>query len=832
MTACRNKAKGAVVAALVGVLSVGAVPMVAMAAGVNDGASLMASVEEQTAFAQSTVVLSSDTFTYNGGKQAPTVVSVTPRGGATISDVQTSDSYKIYYVTADAEGKPSDNKVVPVDAGTYYVVIEAVAGNYKGGKATAKFSISGKSLAGASYYEGTDVTDTTIAYTAEPADINFIVGGHKLIEGVDYTVKYYTQGQDWNDTSLGSETAPTDSNLANGNKGYYAHLTGIGAYAGTTADVKFDIDRCNLSTSDVYVPVIIGANTALPTKPETVNGSEALAAELKLVWQEDVPAGIGSFTAQVVPDTADGTDPNFRIDSTGVKHIAVDRVATGVNFTYNGEAIPETITLNTEKDNFIHDNMFGATYTDADGKAADVPASAVKKTVTDADGNVVATNINAINYLPYGTYTVTLTALDSAGHTYGGSVQFKVVVTSGTLDCATSLYVSYDGKVVSSPFEGVYNGSDYGTKFSVALYDGDDPVAAGDYAWHFEDAEGKTVTQVVSAGSYKIVVESDKYQLENATFDIVISKAEVQAIRIAPGTGNGNLQAINGRYALPYNNDGTITPAWEYTTGERDANGDLIWVSYTNPSDMVAQNSVLTVTKDGEEIKNIREVGDYVATLTATDTLFASNFSFTAEPYKFSVAEGLRFLDVPTDAWYYETVEKAAQNGYIKGYDGTKLFGPADSMTRADVVVVLYRMSGSDVSEFVDYDETNGWVTGFEDVDGKMYYAEAIAWAEHAGIVTGYEDGNFGPTDKVTREQFATMLARYADKAGNYEAVDTDAVLGEYPDGDQVSDFADDAVAWAIEEGVMGKDDTLRPVAEISRADVATMAVRYQPEKL
>ena len=830
MTACRNKASRAVTAALVGVLSVGAVPMVALAAGTTDsGAQVMA--DEQDAFANAEVVLNWNTKDYNGGKQAPEVVTVTPRGGKAIFDAQTSDDYKIYYVAADAEGKPGTESVTPVEAGTYYVVIEAVSGDYAGGKATEKFFISGKKLEVASYYEGNDVHNTTINYTAEPADINFSApDGHRLIKGVDYTVKFYNPGDDASNAARRSETAPTDAG------DYYAHLTGIGAYAGSTADVTFTINPFNLTTADVFVDTIIGADTALPTKPTTVNGSEALAAMLKLDYSDPTPNGTGAFKAMVVPDTDDKTSPNFTIGGHPVdshRYVEVHRVDYKVGFTYNGEAVPETITLNVKKDNFIHDKMFGASYTDGDGNVVDVTHD-IKTTVTDKDGNSLGSIKDINNWTNlYGTYTVTLEALDEAGHVYGGSVQFKIVVTDGTLDAEAGMYVSYDGTVISS-FDRPFTGTPY-NKFDVALYDGNDPVAVSDYSWKIVDSEGNEVPRKapIHAGDYQIVVTSDRYQLENATFDLTISKMEVQAIRIEPGPGKGNLQTINGQYALPYNNGGDITPAWQYTTGERDAKGNLVWVDYKGS--MVSRNSNLTVTTDeGDAVKNIREVGDYVATLSAVDTELADDFDFTAEPYKFSVAQGLLFVDVTPDMYYYGSVMTAYDNGYVKGYSNGKLYGPTDSMSRADVAVVLYRMSGAKASSWAgenSYSELTGWDTGYEDCNNKAYYAEAVAWARKAGVVAGLDDTHFGPDQKVTREQFATMLANYAKARGDFKTAD-ESVLDKYADADQVSAFARGTVAWAVEEGVMGGAANLMPTSEVTRADVAVMAVNYQPASL
>ena len=98
------------------------------------------------------------------------------------------------------------------------------------------------------------------------------------------------------------------------------------------------------------------------------------------------------------------------------------------------------------------------------------------------------------------------------------------------------------------------------------------------------------------------------------------------------------------------------------------------------------------------------------------------------------------------------------------------------------------------------------YVTGFDDVKSDMYYAKAIARAKACGIVSGDEGTNlFRPEDYVSRQELAKMLAEYARVTGTYEAADT-SVIDDYQDGDDVSEWAEGYVAWAIKNGIMGVD--------------------------
>ena len=154
---------------------------------------------------------------------------------------------------------------------------------------------------------------------------------------------------------------------------------------------------------------------------------------------------------------------------------------------------------------------------------------------------------------------------------------------------------------------------------------------------------------------------------------------------------------------------------------------------------------------------------------------------------------------------------------------------PRPGYQARDVAVVLWKMAGKPdmPSDENWYTEEAGWNTGFGDVDGKMYYAQAIAWAKASGLVTGDTGtGAFRPEDTISRQELAAMLARYADACGEDTDVDVDAVLGGYDDAASVADWARGDVAYLASTGVMGSDSPLRGSDPITRAEVATMVVR------
>lgn len=176
----------------------------------------------------------------------------------------------------------------------------------------------------------------------------------------------------------------------------------------------------------------------------------------------------------------------------------------------------------------------------------------------------------------------------------------------------------------------------------------------------------------------------------------------------------------------------------------------------------------------------------------------------------------LPFTDVSTSDWFYDDVAFVYKNGLFSGTD-SRSFSPNASMTRAMLVTVLYRLEGEPT------------VTGrssFTDVRSGAYYEKAVIWAAANGIVTGTDSTSFSPGAKVTREQLAAILYRYAQ----YRKLDTDASakLNSFTDADSVSAYASEALGWAVSEGLInGASGKLMPKGDATRAQVAAILHRF-----
>ena len=177
-----------------------------------------------------------------------------------------------------------------------------------------------------------------------------------------------------------------------------------------------------------------------------------------------------------------------------------------------------------------------------------------------------------------------------------------------------------------------------------------------------------------------------------------------------------------------------------------------------------------------------------------------------------------KFTDVAPKAWYYEGIDFMVNSGYMMGMSDT-VFGISGSVTRGQLVTILYRVAGAPGVE--------GLENPFTDVEAGRFYTDAVIWAANNGIVSGVTEDTFAPNRAITREQIATILYRF-DKA---EPAAEDN-LKQFPDGEKVSGYAKDAMNWAVSQGLIsgianGEETTLSATATATRAQIAVILFRY-----
>ncbi len=167
------------------------------------------------------------------------------------------------------------------------------------------------------------------------------------------------------------------------------------------------------------------------------------------------------------------------------------------------------------------------------------------------------------------------------------------------------------------------------------------------------------------------------------------------------------------------------------------------------------------------------------------------------------------FTDVPADADYVEALAFVCERRLFEGMSAT-LFAPDKTMNRAMFVTALGRLA--------DIQESYAGSIRFDDVAEGMWYTPYVYWAQDNGIVQGYGNGTFGIDKEITLEQAVVILYRYAKYAD--VPVDTTSVLSE----GGISDWAVEAMTWAVENGICTVED---PQAPISRAAIATLLYAF-----
>ncbi len=228
-----------------------------------------------------------------------------------------------------------------------------------------------------------------------------------------------------------------------------------------------------------------------------------------------------------------------------------------------------------------------------------------------------------------------------------------------------------------------------------------------------------------------------------------------------------------------------------------------------------------TAEFDGTQMAAMSKViDDAIAGIAAAEDIAAVNEILDKAKEAFAAGFGecpsAKYTDVPAvDNWAHEGIDYCVAENLMNGVSDT-LFAPQNAISRAQLVTILYRAAGEPEVAFE---------TTFTDVADGKFYSKAIAWAAKNDVVNGFADGTFKPNAKITREQIATILYRYAGSP---------AVTGEleFADASSVSNYAKNAMIWATSEGLINGIlsegvEMLSPKSNATRAQVATIIMRF-----
>ena len=241
--------------------------------------------------------------------------------------------------------------------------------------------------------------------------------------------------------------------------------------------------------------------------------------------------------------------------------------------------------------------------------------------------------------------------------------------------------------------------------------------------------------------------------------------------------------------------------------------GEIISEEISDPlgHDFVMNTLLPTCTEQGYDLYSCNRCGDYYQE-NFVETI-AHTFENDVCVFCGALCPCADFTDVSDQNWFHDAVVFAYVRELMNGVGNGK-FDPEGSVTRAMLVTILYR---SENCPSID-----GLTNPFADVASGQWYYDAVIWAANEGIVNGVNATTFAPDVAITREQIATILHRYSGAENMIGSLD------EFADASQISDYAIDAIVWAVHAGLInGIDGLLAPTQTATRAQIATLLMRY-----
>jgi len=349
--------------------------------------------------------------------------------------------------------------------------------------------------------------------------------------------------------------------------------------------------------------------------------------------------------------------------------------------------------------------------------------------------------------------------------------------------------------------------------------------------------EDNTKSKVKATNLVLTGEKAEYYTLTTEQFDCLVANTNV--INVNPKAENGSISGV-GKYLANVEVTLSATANSNYKFDGWYNNKTLISTNAThifNTSELEgveARFSAISIS-DGDESNDDFSGGGSgaggggggsTATKPSTDADKTENTDKTEnnkEENKESTEEitpvewNNPFVDVDKNAWYFNDVKNIIEKKLMTG-TADDTFSPNAATTRGMIVTILYRLEEEPVTDINNI---------FNDVNSSDYYSKAVAWAVANNIVNGVGDGKFAPNDEITREQFATILYRYA----GFKGLDVvlKAELDNFSDNEEISNWATEAIAWSNANGIITGTSatTISPQNGAIRAQAAAMLNRF-----
>lgn len=675
-----------------------------------------------------------------------------------------------------------------------------------------------------------------------PVSVALNPSGYVLTEGTDYTVSY-----SGNDNTAGGQATVT--------------VTGIGAYAGTVSKpftvpakpIPVDLSACTVE--------LVGASsytyTGSPITPKVTvtNGQETLLEDLDYTLSYQYNVNAGNENTQVTVNAVAGTTTgsNFAAFSITPVDFSSTATLTGIASSYGlrpGGVTPEPIVTWNGK-TLVKNTDYTLSYENNEAVTAeDAPATVTVTGTGNFTGTVSATFAITAETPTITGDDVTLQGGDTFTYT-GGPISPAVTVSiSGYYLIPDRDYtVAYANNIDLGEATVTVTGKDNYTgtvtkTFTITQANlSEATVTLSKLSF---DYTGQAITPVpeVKMGSRTLRARLDYTVSYDKNVDPGVATVTVTGIGnytgaasrffVINGTQGGNTGGNTGGSSSGSSSGGSSTttstsrqPDGANVTTRTDATGaKTSTATYSNGAKVTADIPVtgpvtavvtvpasadkVTVTVPTRETPTLGHIAvilhdDGTEEIVKTALPNEAGLAVTLEEDAIvQVVDNTRtFADVPADSWAKDAITFVTSREIFNG-TGNDTFSPASNMSRAMVCTVLANLAGQD---------TKG---------GATWYEKSLAWAKENGI----SDGTV-PHAIITREQLAAMLYRYA---GSPEAA---APLPDrFRDGGAVSDWASQAVAWAVENDLLrGRSNEsgldLAPKATATRAEVAAVLQRY-----
>ena len=515
------------------------------------------------------------------------------------------------------------------------------------------------------------------------------------------------------------------------------------------------------------------------------------AIRVKLLGSEDAPA----ITTTTLPGGTVGTPYHHQLQATGggfilwelssgelPKGLTLKQTTGEISGTPTAE---ETATFTVRALNSVGNDKKELSIT-----ITNAPAAEHTITVTTAGGGTASASSTSATA---GT-EITLTAMPKDGYHFK---EWQVI--SGGVTIANNKFTMPEENVdVKAIFE--KDAPPTPTEFTVTFDGNGGTPSVGSMTTI--DQKLSSLPSASRRGSYRFL---GWYLADGAeiTMDTVFS-ANTTVYAHWTYTGGSGFVSTSYTITIRDSRDGNVT------ANRRSAPaGATVTITITPDSGYVLETISVT-DKNGNDLKlTDKGGGKYTFTMPGSKVEVKATFMEDNSVLNF-------FYDVPNDAYYYEAVKLAAENG-ITGGVGNSLFAPNQPCTRAQIVTFLWRAAGSPVVNYL---------MPFTDVDEGAYYAEAVRWAASEKIVEGTTAATFAPNATVTRAQVVTMLCRFA-KAQGMDTTQGGMAIREFDDFDSVPAYALEAMDWAVNTGVFkGDNNRLMPQNACTRAQIVTFLWR------